>query len=539
MRYGAVAFERAFVPATGLDLIEDVTVGDVLRQAARDASDLTALKEGAGPGRAPRRWTYAELLADAERVARALLESVDPGEKVAIWANNAPEWVLVQMGAALAGVTLVTVNPALRREEVNHVLGHSEAAVVIHLARYRQFDMAGCLRALQPQLPALRETIPLSEWEAFCGRASDSIALPAVRPDDLAQIQYTSGTTGLPKGAVLRHRGIVNSARFAMRRKLKLSAGDCVVNSMPLFHTAGSVFNVLGCLQARAAHVLMPNFDPGLQLALIDSERSSIFGGVPTMLRAMLEHNAFNTTDLSSVTSAVSGGALVEPALAREVQSKLGVPLSIIYGQTETCGLITMTGCDDSPDDQRNTVGRAFPGIEVRIVDPGDRSTVMSIGQVGEICTRGYHVMAGYHNDPEQTANVVDEDGWLHTGDLASMDDRGYFRIEGRLKDMIIRGGENIYPSEVETALVEHAAIAESAVVGIPDQYWGEQVVAFVRLAPGGTSTADELQSFLGQRLAPHKVPKGWHFVEAFPMNASGKILKTALRKQATQDAGA
>jgi fatty-acyl-CoA synthase len=186
--------------------------------------------------------------------------------------------------------------------------------------------MTGCLRALQPQLPALRETILLSEWEEFCGRASASIALPAVRPDDLAQIQYTSGTTGLPKGVVLRHRGIVNSARFAMRRKLRLSAGDCVVNSMPLFHTAGSVINVLGCLQARAAHVLMPNFDPGLQLALIDSERSSIFGGVPTTLRAMLEHDTFNTTDLSAVTSAVSGGAMVEPALAREVQATLRVP---------------------------------------------------------------------------------------------------------------------------------------------------------------------------------------------------------------------
>jgi fatty-acyl-CoA synthase len=195
-----------------------------------------------------------------------------------------------------------------------------------------------------------------------------------------------------------------------------------------------------------------------------------------------------------------------------------------------------MTGCDDSPDDQENTAGRAFPGVEVQIVDPEDRSTVMSIGQVGEICTRGYHVMAGYHNDPEQTANAVDEDGWLHTGDLASMDDRGYFRIEGRLKDMIIRGGENIYPSEVETALAEHAAVAESAVVGIPDQYWGEQVVASVRLAPGATSTADELQSFLAQRLAAHKVPKGWYFVEAFPMNASGKILKTVLREQATRD---
>jgi fatty-acyl-CoA synthase len=536
MQGAAVAFERAFVPVTGLDLIEDITVGDALRQAARDASALTALKEGAGPGQAARRWTYAELLADAERVARALLESVDPGEKVAIWANNAPEWVLVQMGAALAGVTLVTVNPALRREEVKHVLGHSEAAVVIHIARYRQFDMTGCLWALQPQLPALRETILLSEWEAFCERGSGSIALPAVRPDDLAQIQYTSGTTGLPKGAVLRHRGIVNSARFAMRGKLRLSAGDCVVNSMPLFHTAGSVLHVLGCLQARATHVLMPNFDPGLQLALIDAERSSIFGGVPTMLRAMLEHHTFNTTDLSSVTSAMSGGALVEPALAREVQTKLRVPLSVIYGQTESCGLITMTCRDDSPDDQRNTVGHAFPGIEVQIVDPGDRSTVMSVGQVGEICTRGYHVMAGYHNDPEQTANAVDEDGWLHTGDLASMDVRGYFRIEGRLRDMIIRGGENIYPSEVETALVEHAAVAESAVVGIPDRYWGEQVVAFVRLASGATSTADELQSFLAQRLAPHKVPKGWYFVEAFPMNASGKILKTALREQATQD---
>jgi fatty-acyl-CoA synthase len=531
----APRFKRAHVPATGAGLVEEITVGDVLRRATRKAPDLIALKEGLLPGQRPRRWSYADLLVDAEGVARALLEHVDPGDKVAIWANNVPEWVLVQMGAALAGVTLVTVNPALRLDETKYVLAHSEAALVFHLDSYRGFDMTACLRAIQPQLPALRHTILLSDWDEFCGRGAAGTALPQVSPDDIAQIQYTSGTTGRPKGAALRHRGLVNAANFAMCRQLGLAASDSLVNPMPLFHTAGSVLHGLGCLHACATHVLLPNFEPGLQLALIGAERGCHFAGVPTMMRAMLDHSAFPSTDMSSVRFAFSGGATVEAPLAQEVESKLGVPLIILYALTECSAAGTMTSRDDSAHDRQRTVGRALPGVEIRVVDPVANSTVMPVYQVGEFCTRGYHVMAGYHDDPERTALAIDDDGWLHSGDLVSMDDRGYFTIEGRLNDMIIRGGENIYPKEIEAALLEHPAVAETAVVGVPDDHWGERVVAFVRLTSDVSSTADELQAFLTPQLAAHKIPKEWHFIEEFPVNLAGKVLKTELRKRALE----
>ena len=406
---------------------------------------------------------------------------------------------------------------------------------MFHVDEYRQFDMTACLQALRPQLPALRQTVRLTEWNAFCRRGVDTTALPDVAPNDLAQIQYTSGTTGLPKGAALRHRGIVNSAKLSVCQLLPISAGSSLVNPMPLFHTAGSVVMVLGSIQARAGLVLMPNFDAGLQLALIESERSPMFGGVSTMFRALLDHPTFGSTDLSSVSFAISGGAVVEPAFAREVESKVGAPLSIIYGQTECSPVISMTRPDDESLDRENSVGRTVPGVEVEIVDLADRTSVVRVGEVGEICTRGYHVMAGYHDDPEQTDKTIDDQGWLHTGDLASMDARGYLQIEGRISDMISRGGENIYPREIEDLLITHAAVAEAAVVGVPDDYWGEQVAAFIRLAVGMAIESVELQSFLASHLAPHKIPSEWHFVEQFPLNATGKVLKKELRQQAVR----
>lgn len=528
--------QHSYVAATGRNLVEEITVGDALRQAAQAAPDIAALVERVDARQRIRQWTYAELLIEAERVARAMLDHVDPGEKVAIWANNVPEWVLVQMGAALAGVILVTVNPALRLEETRHVLRHSEAAMVFHLDTYRGFGMTACLRTIEPHLPALRQSIVLSDWEDFCSHGVSSTALPSVHPEDIVQIQYTSGTTGRPKGARLRHRGVVNAAKLAMCQNFELDAGDSVVSPMPLFHTAGSGLHVLGCVQACATHVLMPNFDPSLQLALIEAERSCFFGGVATMLRAMLDHPAFVTTNLSSVRLAISGGAMVESALASEVESKVGVPLAIVYGLTECSGVISLTRSNDDPYDRKMTVGRAPPGIELQVVDPVERSSVISVGEVGELCTRGFHVMAGYHHEPEKTAQAIDDQGWLHTGDLASIDGRGYVKIEGRLNDMIIRGGENIYPTEIEGVLLMHTAVAEAAVIGVPDMFWGERVVAFVRLTSGMSSTPLELQSFLARHIAAHKIPKEWHFTDKLPINAAGKVLKTELRWRAAKD---
>jgi acyl-CoA synthetase (AMP-forming)/AMP-acid ligase II len=525
-------YALALVEADPAEVIEDTTVGDVLRESARLAPDVTALIEGL-PGSAGRAWTYHELFAEATRVARAMLEILEPGEKVAIWANNVPEWVLTQLGAALAGLTLVTVNPALHTDEARHVLGQSGTGLVVHIDSYRGFDVAGCVETLTAELPHLRHRVSLSDWPAFVAAGDPTRQLPVVRPGDICQIQYTSGTTGVPKGASLHHLGLVNNARLSYCRHLPLAEGAGWVNSMPLFHTAGSVLAVLGCIQARATHVLMPFFDPALQLELIESHRSVVLGGVPTMIHAMLEHPSIGVRNLGSLRFALSGGSFVEASLIEQVERRLGIPMSVIYAQTEASPGITMTRLDDDRADRMQSVGRALPGVGVRIVDPADSARVLRVGEVGEICTRGFHVMAGYHDAPEQTAAAIDADCWLHTGDLASMDDRGYVSIRGRLKDMIIRGGENIYATEIENALQTHEAVLDSAVVGVPSDYWGEEVGAFVRRQPGADAGPDELAVFLKARLASYKVPTRWWFVDQFPLTATGKILKSELRATA------
>jgi fatty-acyl-CoA synthase len=505
------------------------TVGQLLRQAAAEYPDVLAVREGLAPGRPVRSWSYAELLADAERVARALLTIVEPGERVALWANNLPEWLLVQFGTALAGVTLVTVNPALGFEETGYVLGHSGAVAVFHADRYRDFDMAAALQNLRYALPKLRHSISLGRLWQWCDRGGRTTPLPPVSPADIAQIQYTSGTTGRPKGAALRHLGLTHTARFVADR-LGLGCGDTLVHAMPLFHAGGSVLITLGCIQARGANILLPNFDAAAQLALIETEHSAVVAGVPTMLRAMLSHPTFRTTDTSSVRFALTGGATVEPAFAREVEERLGVPLCVVYGQTETSAMITMTTPADTAADRISSVGRPIPDVEVRIADIDRPRADCAIGEVGEICTRGPHVMAGYHGHDDRAGSVVDSEQWLHTGDLGSLDERGYLSIRGRLKDMVIVGGENIYPAEIEGALVAHPAVAEAAVVGVPDEYWGENLVGFVRLVEGASCSPEDMQRFLATSLASHKIPRQWSIVESFPLNASGKILKTELQ---------
>lgn len=530
--------EQATVGDEPADLIEEATVGDVLRRAATQAPERLALVEGLPPGQDRREWTFAHLLADSERAARAMLQHADPGDKVAIWANNVPEWMLIQMGAALAGLTLVMVNPALKEGEVAHVLRNSGAAAVFYVDQYRDLNLTRILEKLAPHLPDLRTTIRIAEWQDFCAQGSDTVQLPTVTPDDVAQILYTSGTTGVPKGALLRHRGVVNSSRLTLGYRVPAIHDSVLVHAMPLFHAAGSVVITLGSIQMRSTQVLMPAFDPALQLALIESERSAIFGGVSTMLRALMDHPSFQHTDTSSVAVAVSGGAMVPPPLAREVEARLGVPIVIMYGQTECSGVTNMTDPTDPAEIRVNTVGRALPGVEVKIVDPAESSKIVSVGAVGELCTRGYHVMAGYHDDAEKTATTIDPDGWLHTGDLACMDAGGYVQIVGRLKDMIIRGGENIYPGEIEATLLDHEAVAEVAVVGIPDDYWGEEVAAFVRLSKGTQAGPEALHAFVTGRLAKHKVPRHWHFVDEFPLTASGKIQKNELRDKASREPG-
>jgi fatty-acyl-CoA synthase len=350
-----------------------------------------------------------------------------------------------------------------------------------------------------------------------------------VRPEDPAQIQYTSGTTGFPKGALLHHRGIVNNARLTALR-FEVGDGDVWLNPMPLFHTGGCVLAALGTVWGRATHIPLLAFDPGLVLELIETERVDLMGGVPTMLIAMMEHPEFATRDLSSLRAVLSGGSTVPAELVRRIEAGIGVRFGIVFGQTEASPVITQTCLDDTPEDKAETIGRPQPQQEVKIVDPESGQTV-PVDAIGEICARGYNVMLGYFDMPEATAETVDADGWLHTGDLATMDERGYCRIVGRLKDMIIRGGENIYPREVEELLFTHPAVADVAVLGIPDPLMGEEVACVVRLAPGHDHvTAIDLRSFVRERLAPQKAPRRWAFVDEFPQTPSGKIQKFVLR---------
>jgi fatty-acyl-CoA synthase len=522
---------QSYWPADTREPILETTVGGILRSAAALAPHATALVEGT-PG-APdnrRRWTYAELLEEAERVAGALLGRFEPGERLAVWAPNLPEWVILEFGAALAGLTLVTVNPAYRSQELGYVLGQARVSGLFLVPEYRGNSLVDFLDAVRSQLPELRETVQFSEWEAFCTSGSATQRLPEVKPEDTAQIQYTSGTTGFPKGAMLSHRGISNNARLAAQC-WAVTPDDVWVNPMPLFHTAGCVLITLGSIQNLASHVLMPFFDPALQLELTESERATVLGGVPTMLIAMLEHPDMQRRDLSSVRIAISGGSTVPPDVVDGIEARIRAPVAIIYGQTEASPLITTVRPDDAHDDRTTTLGQAAPQTEIKIADPSTGATV-PVGAIGEICTRGYLVMQGYFENHEATAAAIDAEGWLHTGDLGSMDSRGFCRIEGRLKEMIIRGGENIYPREIEQLLYSHPAVGDVAVVGVPDPKWGEQVAAFVRPAPGQTPSAEKLFAFCREHLAAHKTPRYWEFVEQLPLTPSGKIQKFVLREQ-------
>lgn len=506
----------------------ETTVGGVLRQAADLDADRVGLVSCASDIGSCRRWTFGELLEESENVARALLGRFEPGEHVAVWAPNLPEWILLQFGMGLAGLVLVPLNPAYRRAELSYALRQSRAAGIFYVPEFRGSPMAEWVAAAEVELPELRSTTALTDWDDFRASGSPQQRLPDVCPSDPVQIQYTSGTTGAPKGAVLHHRGLTNNGRFVVS-SFGVEPGEAFLNPAPLFHVAGCVVGVLGSLACRARLVQPATFDPGLVLELCESERVVAMGGVPTMLIAMTEHPDFTRRDLSSLRTVGIGGAAVPAELVRSIEAALGVDFIVLFGQTEASCSITKTRPGDSPDDKASTVGLPLPQTEVRIVDP-ETNLVVERGSPGEICARGYGVMHGYYDNSEATSAAIDAEGWLHTGDVGTMDARGYCRIVGRLKDMIIRGGENIYPREIEEVLFGHPAVGDVAVVGVPDEKWGEEVVAFVRLAPEGRVDAGELRSFVRERLARHKTPREWVFVDALPMTASGKVQKFALR---------
>jgi fatty-acyl-CoA synthase len=508
----------------------DLSIGGLLHRAAAAVPDRLALVAGTADPALRRRWTYAGLLHESEACAHALLRCFAPGERVAVWAHNIPEWVLLEFGAALAGVVLVTVNPALRAGEVEYILTQSKAAGLFVAPAFRGNPMRETALALRPRCPALRHVIDFDEWASFIDEgAAHATPLPAVQPGDAAMIQYTSGTTGFPKGALLHHRGLVNNAVLVLDR-MGLPEAPVWIGTMPLFHTGGCGLGVLGVVSALGTQVLVEAYDPALVLALTHEYRAHVMVGVPTMLIANLEHPDFERTDLCRLAGICCGGATVPPALVRRLEERTGAPFTIVYGQTECSPVATMTFPDDSADDKALTIGRALAHVAMKVADPLD-GRPLPVGELGELCTRGFHVMLGYFEMPEATAAAIDAEGWLHTGDLGRMDARGFFTIEGRLKDMIIRGGENIYPREIEDLLYRHPAVAEVAVLGLPDERWGEEVAAFVRPAPGQRLDRDALFARVREHLAPHKAPRHWFELQAFPLTGSGKIQKFRLRE--------
>ena len=526
-----VPLETSHWPAEPGEVVE-TTVCALLRHAAATVPDRLALVDAVADPAARRTWTYAQFLADAERVARALLGRYRPGDRVAIWAPNSADWIILQQGVSLAGMVLVALNPAYRRREVEFVLQQSGAVVVFCPDTHHGFDMAGLVEDVRAQVPTLRDIVSTSDLAAFLASGEGTTALPEVGPHDVIQIQYTSGTTGFPKGAMLHHTGLVNEARFVAERA-GMFDGGVYVNAMPMYHIGGGAVTSFGAWAKRGTFVILPGFNPATLLEAFETYGGTHTLVVPTMLIAVLDHPDLPTRDLSSLQTILSGAASVPASLVRRTIATLDCQFSILFGQTEMHGVVTQTRVTDTPEDQADTVGQPLPQLEVKIADL-DTGEPAVIGQRGEICARGYQNMLGYHEMPDATALTIDADGWLHMGDIGTMDDRGFVRVTGRVKDMIIRGGMNLYPAEIEAALQDHPAVETAAVIGVPDDTWGEHVGAVLRVRAGhDRPTTSELATFLQNQIAPHKTPVYWAFVEQLPMTSTGKIQKYRLREQA------
>jgi fatty-acyl-CoA synthase len=491
------------------------SVGEGLRAAAAEAPERVALVH---PGSGVR-LTYADLAAESERVAAALLSRFRPGEHVAVWLPNVPEFLTLQFGAALAGIVLVPVPMGLRARDLAHVLRSSHAAGIFFVREFRGVSSEAMLGEVRPEVPELRETVSLDEWSGFLAGDGDSRKLPDVTPDEPSQIQFTSGSTGEPKGAVLHHRGILNTSRF-VASDLDLTDEDVWLACMPLSYIAGCTITVLAVLEARAAMVLC-DFEPKLVLSLIESERASVMLVAVAMLQMLLDHEDFDARDTSSLRAVSVGGSTIPPELAARAEAALGVPLTVVYGLTEACGIVSQTRPDDDEHDRNRTAGRPHPHVEVRISPDG------------ELLLRGYFLMHGYLDLPAATAEAIDADRWLHTGDLATLNDRGYLQITGRLKEIINRGGRKIAPGEIEALLHTHPSVAVSAVIGVADERLGEEIAAFVKPMPGAEPTEKELAALCANSLAPFKRPRQWFFVDELPLTRSGKVHKPSLRATA------
>ncbi|MCY0922125.1 AMP-binding protein [Streptomyces sp. H27-G5] len=517
----------------------DDTIRENLDRAVRSFPERDALVDMA----AGRRWTYAELAADVDALALGLLDQgIVKGDRVGIWAPNRAEWTLVQYATATIGAVLVTVNPAYRAHELEYVLGQSGIRMLVAAERFKASDYAGMIEEVRPRCPDLEFVVLLDgpRWTSLLerGRQADRAELARAQvelsPDDPVNIQYTSGTTGFPKGATLSHRNILNNG-FFVGETCHYTELDRVCIPVPFYHCFGMVMGNLACTSHGAAMIIpAPSFEPGATLAAVEAESCTSLYGVPTMFIAELAHPDFDSYDLSSLRTGIMAGSPCPVEVMKEVIDRMGMTeVSICYGMTETSPVSTQTRVDDSIAHRVSTVGRVGPHLEVKVVDPDGGGTVPR-GEQGELCTRGYSVMLGYWAQPDRTAEVVDEAGWMHTGDLAVMDDDGYLAITGRIKDMVIRGGENLYPREIEEFLHAHPDILDVQVIGVPDPKYGEELMAWVRMREGAEPlTADAVRAYCDGRLARFKIPRYVHVVEEFPMTVTGKIRKIEMREMA------
>ena len=518
------------------------TIGENLRRTVERFGDREALVVCDQGYRA----TYRELWDEVGLAARGLLaRGVRKGDRVGIWSPNRAEWVVTQFATARIGAILVTINPGYKAAELEHALTKAGVSVLLLARGFRQSDYVGMLGEVRGRCPRLRETLVVDdEWRELLADAErvDELELAAVEatldPGEAINVQFTSGTTGLPKGATLSHRNILNNAYFTARG-LRYSEHDRVCAPVPFYHCFGMVLANLACV-THGACVVAPGaaFDPLATLRAIEAEHCTSLYGVPTMFIAQLEHPRFADFDLSSLRTGAMGGAPCPVEVMTNVRSLMHMDeVAIVCGMTETAPLSTQTAPDDDLDKRVATVGRAHPHVEIKVVDPATGETVPR-GVPGEQCTRGYGVMLGYWDDERATAEAIDADGWMHTGDLAVMDDEGYLRIVGRIKDMLIRGGENIYPREVEEFLVTIPGVSDAYVIGVPSDRYGEEVVAWVKLRDGVALGAEQLAAACRGRIATYKIPRYWKLVDGFPMTVTGKVQKFRMREIAAAELG-
>ncbi|MFW2109014.1 AMP-binding protein [Bacillus spizizenii] len=531
------------------------TIGRLLEQIAETYPDQEAVVY---PDRKIR-YTYAQFDSLCRQTAKGLMRmGIGKGDHVAIWASNIPEWLAVQFATAKIGAVLVTVNTNYQAHELDYLLKQSDAAALIVMDSYRGTSYTDILKSLIPELqetepgqlkseryPFLKTLIYIGDkrlpgmyhWndtEILAKTVSDAeleARMNSLEKDDVINMQYTSGTTGFPKGVMLTHFNVINNAAN-IAECMALTSQDRMCIPVPFFHCFGCVLGVLACVSVGAAMIPVQEFDPVTVLKTVEKEKCTALHGVPTMFIAELHHPDFDAYDLSTLRTGIMAGSPCPSEVMKAVIEKMGMKdITIAYGQTEASPVITQTRAHDSFLRRVETTGRALPHAEVKIVEPGTCQEVQR-GVQGELCTRGYHVMKGYYKDEEATRKAINPDGWLFTGDLAVMDEDGYCRITGRLKDMLIRGGENIYPREIEEFLYRHPDILDVQVVGVPDAKFGEEAAAWIKLKDGKTASPEELKDYCKGKIARHKIPRYVIFTDEYPMTASGKIQKYKLREK-------